>query len=298
MSAKKKYADQQEGSYYLVRIPAQVGGKQPRDIEFGPIPKKNIPPDYSALHIDIERTLTILSVLFPSDARSGFLAGNAQRNEQKFKEYYGKLASLAVAALTQDQVQLGRMALNGLQDEIATREAGTVKNSYIRRLGVDAILFAAPAIIFYLICRYGYPNTILYKFREFVSMIVGSFLGTWLSFSIRRVTLSFWDLAHLEEDRLDPGIRLLFVAGLTIVVGLLFSTKAIIVTIGGFNTAFLNSGTFAVLIGCLCGIGEQGLSTAVARRASEFISSIGGTTPPPASTQTSSPKNTSTKQTR
>src|SRR5262249_7743977 len=175
--------------------------------------------------------------------------------------------------------------------------AGTVKNSYIRRLGLYAIVFAIPAITFYLVCRYGFPNTILYRFREFVSMLVGCLLGTWLSFSIRRVTLGFWDLAHLEEDRLDPGIRLLFVAGLTIVVGLLFSTKAVIVTIGGFNTAFLNSGTFAVLIGCLCGLGEQGLSTAVARRASEFIASLGGSTPSPAGTQTSSQSNDPAAQT-
>jgi hypothetical protein len=36
-------------------------------------------------------------------------------------------------------------------------------------------------------------------------------VGTWLSFSIRRVELGFDDLANLENDRLNPGLRILFI---------------------------------------------------------------------------------------
>ena len=258
------------GKYYAVNTEGKAGVAP--NILFYIVPGTSAPDDYSALQIDVERTLTVLKVLFFPK----------QRN--KYDEYFSRLADLARAALGQDQVRLGGMALLALQNEIVTRESGPVKNAYIRRLGGWALLFGMFATVAYLYCRYGYTSAVpeLHRFREFFSMLAGCFLGTWLSFSIRRVQLTFDDLARLEQDSLDPSIRLLFVAGLTIVVGLLLATKAIVITIGGFNSAFLDSGTAAVLIGCLCGIGEMGLPTAIAQRASEFVAVLGGAKNAPA----------------
>ena len=254
------------GKYYAVYVKAPAEGLPP-SIAFSPVPNTSAPGNYLSLQSEIERTEAVLRVLF-----------SAKGKKEKFDGYFLRLAALARAALQQDHLELGSFALKELQDEIVTRETGEVKNGYIRRLGLWALGFGLPAIGFYLYCRYWYWPGLpeLHRFREFISMLVGSFLGTWLSFSIRRVRLSFWDLARLEEDALDPSIRLVFVAGLTVVVGLLLATKAVVVTIGSFNSAFLDSGTTAVLIGCLCGIGEIGLPTAVARRASEFVSVLGG----------------------
>jgi len=229
-----------------------------------PVPGTAAPDDYSTLQIDIERTVTILKVLF------------FPKQKTKYMEYFSRLADLARAALGQDQVRLGRLALAAFQAEVVARESGPVKNGYMRRLGGWALFFGALAIAAYLYCRYGTPVVAeLHRFRDFFSLLAGSFLGTWLSFSIRRVQLTFEDLARLEQDSLDPSIRLLFVAGLTIVVGLLLATKAVVITIGGFNSGFLGSGTYAVLIGCLCGIGEMGLPSAISQRASEFIAVLG-----------------------
>lgn len=271
-----------DGKYYAVTVPGKdAAGKQPRQIGFMPIPDATAPDDYTALQIDIERTLTVLNILFPAEGSRRFFRPNrADYNEQKFSEYYDKLADLTLTALGQDQIRLGRLALIGLQDEVVSREAGRVKNAYIRRLGRWALGFAIPTVVFYLVCRYWPPDTILHRFREFISLLAGCLLGTWLSFSIRRQQLAFWDLARLEEDLLDPPFRLIFVSGLSIVIGLMFTTRMVVFNIGGFNTAFLDSGTLAVLIGALCGIGEMGLSGAVARRASELISPIGTVTPP------------------
>jgi hypothetical protein len=256
-----------EGKFYAVSVSAPADGVAP-NILFSLRPDTIAPDEYSTLHADIERTVTILKVLFFA------------KRKDKFREYFSRLVELARASLGQDQVRLGRLALIAFQNEIVTREAGWVKNSYIRRLGRWALLFGLCATIAYLFCRYWYPAWFgipeLHRFREFFSMLAGCFLGTWLSFSIRRVQLTFEDLARLEEDSLDPGVRLLFVAGLTVVVGLLLATKAFVITFGGFNSAFLDSGTTAVLIGCLCGIGELGLPAAVARRASEFVAVLGG----------------------
>ncbi|HEX3864266.1 MAG TPA: hypothetical protein VHY35_21495 [Stellaceae bacterium] len=265
----------EDGRYYAVTIPLPVNGVQPRYIEFSPIPHATVPDEYIGLQIDVERTLTVLNVLFPPQVQGRVIPARLRRNADKFSEYYLKLADIALTSLGQDQPRLGRMALNGLQDEIVAREAAHVKNTYIRRLGFWAFGFAVPTVIFYLVCRYSEAHTLLNRFREFISLLAGCYLGTWLSFAIRRQQLTFWDLARLEEDLLDPPFRLLFVSGLTLVIGLFFSTRMVVFNIGGFNTGFMHSGSLAVLIGALCGIGEIGLTGAVARRTSDFIAAIG-----------------------
>ena len=67
-------------------------------------------------------------------------------------------------------------------------------------------LFAAlPLWVGYAIARNCDPGTILHDFRNFFLLAIGTTVGTWLSFSLRRQILTFDDLAVLEEDRLDFG---------------------------------------------------------------------------------------------
>lgn len=270
---KQASIPQAQGKYYLVQIPKPQGAA--REIYFSPNGREEVPPEYAALHIEIERTLATLNALFADGG--GFLTRmTSMRNDRKLDEYFGKLSGIALAAFGEDQVQLGRMALAGLQDEVVTREAGAVKNSYLRRLGYAAILLALVACMIYLYPFAAKPP-LLAEAQKFMPLILGALLGTWLSFSLRRPVLAFADLAHLEEDRLDPSIRLLFVVGLTVIIGLLLSTEAIDITIGKLKTASsLTNGSVAFLVGCLCGIGEKGLSSAVSRRASDFVASLGG----------------------
>src|SRR5262245_1283876 len=212
------------GNYYAALVSAEQNGVAP-NIDFSLVPSTSAPDEYVQLEIDIERTQTVLKVLFFDKRKKKKFRG-------KFDEYFNRLANLAKAALQQDQVRIGKLALIAFQNEIVTREASIVKNTYIRRLGSWAIVFGILATFAYLYCRYWTELPELHRFREFFSMLAGSFLGTWLSFSIRRVNLTFSDLARVEEDLLDPSIRLIFVAGLTVIVGLLLATKAVVVTIG------------------------------------------------------------------
>ena len=268
-------ARSEKGTYCNIEIPIYVQVAD-AEINFEPLPHAVVPDAYAALDSEIQRTLTVLKMIFRETVTASFGAGSGSRS--RFDEYFYKLGGIALAALGQDQPRLGRLALTGLQEEVMSREAGRVKNGYIRRLGGWALGFFAVTAFAYADCaNLAGTATILHRFRDFFAMLAGSALGTWLSFSIRRVTLGFWDLATLEADLLDPPIRLAFVGGLTTVVGLMFATGFASIRIGAFNTAsFLSSGTVATLIGCLCGIGEIGLSSAVAKRTSDFVGAIGG----------------------
>jgi hypothetical protein len=212
--------------------------------------------------------------------------GTSTRKEahDKYDVYFDKLAGIAIAGIGQDQTELGEMALETLKREVVVRESGRVKNEYIRRLGAWAAVFAFAFFSLSIVGRYGFYPEWLGRQREFFTLLSGSMVGTWVSFSIRKVELQYSELATIESDQLDPPIRLLFVAALTLFVGLIFTTDLARINIGNFNTAsFLISSSSALLIGMVCGIGEQSLSRTVGSRASEFMALLGGsnTTPSP-----------------
>jgi hypothetical protein len=125
------------GKYYAVIVSAAKNGV-PADIRFYLVPGTSAPDDYVDLQIEIERTLTVLKVLFLGK-------GKDEKSKRKFDEYFARLGDLAHASIGQDQVRLGKLALTSFQNEIVTREAGIVKNAYIRRLGAWALFFGALA---------------------------------------------------------------------------------------------------------------------------------------------------------
>jgi hypothetical protein len=202
-----------------------------------------------------------------------------QQIRQRRHEYLLALLGIAQIGLMNvhpSQITFASLALKGLQQEFVDREAGPIKNAYVRRLGGWALGLVVAGLAGFFLFAWLDPDGVPFRFRRFCLLAAGAALGCWLSFSLRRVTLRFEDLAALEEDRLDPGIRVLFVALLTTVVGLLFWTQAIAVKLGDFSSDFRVNGAYALLIGALCGIAERGLATAVTRRAEDFAASVGG----------------------
>ena len=115
--------------------------------------------------------------------------------------------------------------------------------------------------------------------KTFLLAAAGASLGTWVSFSVRKINLTFEQLATPEEQLLDAPFRVIFVVVLTMATCLLFWTGAINVKVGDLNTEaswFSKVGTVAILIGFFCGLSERALASAIAGRASGFVSSVAG----------------------
>jgi hypothetical protein len=198
-------------------------------------------------------------------------------------EYMKKLVDIGRLGLQDPHVELGNLALNGFRTEFVAQEAGRIKNSYLRSLGISAGIVAAVFFGLYIwventVNTYGF----WYTHRIFLLAAGGAGIGTWLSFSIRRVTLGFDDLGVLEEDRLDPSLRVVFVVILTVVVCLLFWTGTMNLEIGNLKTGDLSNpksalplDAIALLVGIFCGIAERALATAVSGRATAFVKSVG-----------------------
>ena len=197
----------------------------------------------------------------------------------RLKEYLQQLLGIARIGLMgadPTQVQLATLSLTAFKEDFVTREAGKIKNRYVRRLGVRALVALAIAAVLFLMTKALGSDYVFHRFQNFLLLAGGAAAGTWLSFSIRRPILSFADLDILEEDRLNPSLRILFMIGLTTVVGLILWTGMVVIEVGRFRSDFALTGSHAVLIGALCGIAERSLSGAVGQRATQFTAGIGG----------------------
>jgi hypothetical protein len=243
-----------------------------------------IPEDKRKFKVEIDSSTTVIKTVL-SDRRSWWWwwrrstpdpqVEDAKRRKDEYLFALAGIAQVGLMNLDKTQTPFAGLALQGLQGEFVAREAGIVKNGYVTRLGIAALITVVLGAVGYVVSGLLPDSWIPHRFREFFLLGCGTAVGTWLSFSIRRVTLSFTDLATLEEDRLNPSLRVVFMAALTTVMGLLLWTHAVVIQIGEFKSDFAHNGVFALLIGALGGIAERSLTTAVSKRAQEFVAALG-----------------------
>ena len=119
-----------------------------------------------------------------------------------------------------------------------------ILNRYVRRLGICAGVFAAFFLLIYVLVRnYACPGASPCgswwdAHKTFLLAAAGASIGTWASFSVRKINLTFEQLATPEDELLDAPMRIVFVVVLTMAACLLFWTGAINVKICDLNTEF------------------------------------------------------------
>lgn len=248
-----------------------------------PAPNDKPTQDQSDLYVEINRAETIVSAVCRQ-----IRARSPEENKRGLRllgEYIDKLVGIGKVGLEGPQTALAKLALDNLRKEFVAREAREILNRYVRRLGAWSGGFAAFFFLIYILvrnyaCTGSAPCTSWWDaHRSFLLAAAGASLGTWASFSVRQVTLTFEQLAAPEEELLDAPLRVIFVVVLTMAACLLFWTGAINLKIGELNTeavSFSKIGTVAILVGFFCGLSERALSSAIAGRATAFIGGIAG----------------------
>jgi hypothetical protein len=232
----------------------------PRDIRFAPSKDAPdpIPEDQLILRDDIDHALAILRELFKND-------------DNRFRLYFHPLLSLAPTGLVGNKAQpeLAKRALIRLKEEIVISESGNIKNRYMKELGKKAIFLGIPSTFIALSLYLFNTQSII---CHFLFLWSGCMVGVWLSFGARKTILKFEDLPILDEDRLEPYIRLIFCGLLTITIGLLFSTKALVVKLGAVSSEQITESVqTSILIGALCGLGEKILPSKIAQQVSKLL---------------------------
>lgn len=205
---------------------------------------------------DIEKALVVLQNIFKDDNKS-------------YMQYFFQILSLAQAGLAGANANpvVALQALANLKYDIVVKMSGIIKNKYMIKLGIYSIAFC---LFFVLISFVSYYNN--WSSTIYLILIASSMPGVWLSFGARKTQLSFENLHIIEEDRLEPVIRLSFAGLLTLIIGLLFSLGVVNIELGSISTFDINSDfRVTVLIGLLCGFSEQVLSEKVKKYAVELL---------------------------
>lgn len=234
------------------------------DINFRVL-KAGAPVDQRELKNSVERALTIVKALYKRAA-----------DKAKLQDAIAKLISLSqvglVGAAASPTVALD--ALRALEADILERESGPIKNQYMRKLGGWAASFGVIALLVYFYCFY-YPDRVppqVSNYRNVFLVWAGCMAGAWASFASRKPILSFSDLVALEEDRIEPALRLVFTGILTIIFTIIFTTGLADIKVGGFHTSsILKSGSVSFLLGAFAGLAEKTLPSAVLSRANNII---------------------------
>jgi hypothetical protein len=233
--------------------------ENPRDIHFKVASETTtIPTEQHELREAVEQTLIVLRGVYPEGA-------------PLFPPYFRQLLSLAQTGLVgkNAQPELAKSALTNLKRDITVREAGRVKNGYMRALGWRAMILGMPA----LACTYAFhliaPG---HPIEAIVLAIWGGCMGgCWVSFGARKPNISFEDLQVLEQDRVEPTLRLIFAGLVAETLALLLSTGAVDVKIGVLSASTLMSSyKVALLVGVLCGLAEQALPSKMLKRANDL----------------------------
>lgn len=256
-----------------------------------PAPDNEPTSEQQALYVDINKAATVISSVcreIRARANKQFWSkpGEEKRGLRLLGEYTDRLVGIGRLGLEGPHTGLAKLALVSLREEFIARQAEEILNRYVRRLGIWAAIFAVVFLVAYLYARNGAcdgpggcDGSWWHGHRSFLLAAIGASLGTWASFSVRKVNLTFEQLAAPEDQLLDAPLRILFVVLLTMAACLLFWTGAINVKIGDLNTEaswFSKVGTVAMLIGFFCGLSERALASALAGRASAFVGGVAG----------------------
>lgn len=231
------------------------------------------------------------------DMVCGVLRARFKNQPERFNKEFERLLDLAHATFsnTEAQVKAGGDSLQAYKLELIRAEGLEIKNSYLRELAVCASKFSLVTILIAALGRIGLhysglhglttsvpPESLSllgavkwpenYSILHFGLLIAAAVWGSWISFAVRNMQLSFEQLQHAEPDLMKPWSRLLMVSILTLILGLFFQMGIVVISIGGVSTSGLSqNAAIAILVGLCAGFMDKLLPQEVNKRINELM---------------------------
>lgn len=218
-----------------------------------------VPKEQSLLYAEIETTCNVIKSL---DSTSDDIK----------RKYFNKLLSLAQVGLvpeTAAQPKMSLIALEKLKMEMLHIEGKRIKNQYMKKLGIIAIVLSISI---------GMITVIIPKIFEDTSLSIvaytwlGAMIGAWISFGARKFKFKFEDLSVIEKDLLEPVLRLIYIGICSLVFQLFILCGIATITIGNITTQNIkNDVEIQILIGVLCGLVESKIGIDIYKKANSVL---------------------------
>lgn len=137
------------------------------------------------------------------------------------------------------------------------------------KLGQKVCFISFIVILFYLSVGKLFDRNVL---RMYCVTLVGAMVGAWVSFGMRKFSISFEQLSVLEEDMMNGYIRLFYV-GICSIIFLLFLNSGIInVDIGGISTENIRDNIeLQAIVGIICGLVESKLGINIYKKSMQIV---------------------------
>lgn len=187
-----------------------------------------------------------------------------------YDHFYGRLVEAARAGLEGKNAFTKECAaaLEQIKGDIVRRKGRGIKYSYLVKLafwGVVGIVLGAAMIV--VAQESGISALVGYGW-----VVMGSMAGAWMSVAATRRQICFEDIPTLLDTRLEPIIRMAFVALLSSILALALELNVISVKVASldFSQFATNTGA-AIFLGVAAGISERAVSVRLIQRAGELL---------------------------
>ena len=219
---------------------------------------EDIPKEQEKLYLAVESTQSIINSIRNIDTESN-------------TDYIKSLFDIASAGLSRETYQvnpkLALKSLEKLKDEILLKERSRIKNSYMKLLGIWSLIYILILLFVNDLVKNSYPNI-----PRYVYVCIGSILGTWVSFGARKYNLSFKELSIIENDNVNPPIRLIFISLCSIIVMLFLQTEIVNISIGNKGPQSINESVeIQMSLGVIIGLVEYKVSKKLFTKANSVM---------------------------
>ena len=245
------------------------------EIYFGMLNAATEPPkDQLDLQDAIDQVLqTVRTIYLPENGEQG----------AKFRLYYVRLFRIAQLGLEGNALpDVAKTALERVVDDLIRSEGPRVKNLHLRSLAIAGSLLTVVPLSIYIGLRLGALAGTLPQLgidaqvtAAFMMIWIGSFVGVWLSYALRKAVLKLRDLIVSDEDYLWPTTRLVFAGLLSNIIGMMLFYDVIKVAIGPLLlNDFAQNPSIALLLGMVLGINELLLPSTVTNKTRDLLDKL------------------------
>lgn len=229
------------------------------DIKFSLQNPERTPPNIDCeLYHEIEEFNSKIKKIFTND-------------KEELERNFNLLLSLAQAGLVgkERNPKVAKQALNNLKYDILVSQGKKMKTKYIVGLGINSIIIISILTLLYFFLKEK-------SFVIYFLVSIGAIIGSWVSFCIRKLEITFDDLVNFEKDLMPFGIRIIFIGIVSLIFAMLLKNEILSISFGEFSLKnLLLSNEKCILFGILCGIMDTKLAVNLYKK-TEIILNLKG----------------------
>lgn len=242
-----------------------------RDIKIGLLkPKTTMPQEFFSFTQEIGRVQNAINELFIGDAEA--------IKELKILEGIARVGGTSTYHL------LAKNHLDQYKLELVLRKGNQLKIQYLLSYGKIVLSISVICYFIALLVTHNVPFfesyfAIDYKyFANALFLVIGTAIGAWLCFAIKKKQVLFEDLRSLIDVKYSPRIRLAVIEAIALSFFFMFIAKFVNIEISeDFRTVNLSKDGYrnmAFLIGLFFGLSENTLGDSLTAKVDSFIAKL------------------------